>query len=159
MIELEKAKKVLSILEEKGLTLGSVESLTAGLFASTICSVPGASKVFKGSIVTYATSLKTDLLGIDKNLIGRVGVVSKEVAREMATRGREKLNVDVCVSFTGNAGPTKEEGKAPVGRVNMCVSTREINMDIEKDFLLERNAMREECVNAMLDALTQIYEK
>ncbi|MCR5692805.1 MAG: CinA family protein [Bacilli bacterium] len=159
MIELEKAKKVLSILEEKGLTLGSVESLTAGLFASTICSVPGASKVFKGSIVTYATSLKTDLLGIDKNLIDRVGVVSKEVAREMATRGREKLNVDVCVSFTGNAGPTKEEGKAPVGRVNMCVSTREINMDIEKDFLLERNAMREECVNAMLDALTQIYEK
>lgn len=159
MIELEKAKKVLSILEEKGLTLGSVESLTAGLFASTICSIPGASKVFKGSIVTYATSLKTDLLGIDKNLIGRVGVVSKEVAREMATRGREKLNVDVCVSFTGNAGPTKEEGKAPVGRVNMCVSTREINMDIEKDFLLERNAMREECVNAMLDALTQIYEK
>ena len=159
MIELEKAKKVLSILEEKGLALGSVESLTAGLFASTICSIPGASKVFKGSIVTYATSLKTDLLGIDKNLIGRVGVVSKEVAREMATRGREKLNVDVCVSFTGNAGPTKEEGKAPVGRVNMCVSTREINMDIEKDFLLERNAMREECVNAMLDALTQIYEK
>lgn len=159
MIELEKAKKVLSILEEKGLTLGSVESLTAGLFASTICSVPGASKVFKGSIVTYATSLKTDLLGIDKNLIDRVGVVSKEVAREMATRGREKLNVDVCVSFTGNAGPTKEEGKAPVGRVNMCVSTREINMDIEKDFLLERNAMREECVNSMLDALTQIYEK
>ena len=159
MIELEKAKKVLSILEEKGLTLGSVESLTAGLFASTICSIPGASKVFKGSIVTYATSLKTDLLGIDKNLIDRVGVVSKEVAREMATRGREKLNVDVCVSFTGNAGPTKEEGKAPVGRVNMCVSTREINMDIEKDFLLERNAMREECVNAMLDALTQIYEK
>ena len=159
MIELEKAKKVLSILEEKGLTLGSVESLTAGLFASTICSVPGASKVFKGSIVTYATSLKTELLGIDKNLIDRVGVVSKEVAREMATRGREKLNVDVCVSFTGNAGPTKEEGKAPVGRVNMCVSTREINMDIEKDFLLERNATREECVNAMLDALTQIYEK
>lgn len=159
MIELEKAKKVLSILEEKGLTLGSIESLTAGLFASTICSIPGASKVFKGSIVTYATSLKTDLLGIDKNLIDRVGVVSKEVAREMATRGREKLNVDVCVSFTGNAGPTKEEGKAPVGRVNMCVSTREINMDIEKDFLLERNTMREECVNAMLDAFTQIYEK
>lgn len=159
MIELEKAKKVLSILEEKGLTLGSIESLTAGLFASTICSIPGASKVFKGSIVTYATSLKTDLLGIDEKLIERVGVVSKEVAREMATRGREKLNVDVCVSFTGNAGPTKEEGKAPVGRVNMCVSTREINMDIEKDFLLERNAMREECVNAMLDALKQIYEK
>ena len=64
MINLEKAKKVLSSLEKRGLTLGSVESLTAGLFASTICSVPGASKVFKGSFVTYATSMKTDFLNI-----------------------------------------------------------------------------------------------
>ena len=53
MINLEKAKSVLKALEEKGLTLGSVESLTGGLFASTICSVPGASKVFKGSFITY----------------------------------------------------------------------------------------------------------
>ena len=64
MINLEKAKKVLSSLEKRGLTLGSVESLTAGLFASTICSVPGASKVFKGSFITYATSMKIDFLKI-----------------------------------------------------------------------------------------------
>ena len=116
MINLEKAKKVLSSLEKRGLTLGSVESLTAGLFASTICSVPGASKVFKGSFVTYATSMKTDFLNINKAFINKYGVVSKEVAREMAIIGRHGLEVDVCVSFTGNAGPTKEKGKAPVGR-------------------------------------------
>ena len=159
MIDLEKAKRVLSSLEEKGFTLGSVESLTAGLFASTICSVPGASKVFKGSLVTYATALKSDLLGVDKSLIDTFGVVSKEVAREMALRGRRYLDVDVAVSFTGNAGPTKEKGKAPVGRVNMCVATRKGYVDIEKDFDLERNAMRDECVNSMLDALLQIFGK
>lgn len=159
MINLEKAKSVLKALEEKGLTLGSVESLTGGLFASTICSVPGASKVFKGSFITYATSMKIDFLNINKDFIDKYGVVSKEVAREMAIIGRHGLEVDVCVSFTGNAGPTKEKGKAPVGRVNMCVSTREGYANIEKNFKLERNEMREECVNSMLDALEEIYGK
>ncbi len=159
MINLEKAKKVLSSLEKRGLTLGSVESLTAGLFASTICSVPGASKVFKGSFVTYATSMKTDFLNINKSFINKYGVVSKEVAREMAIIGRHGLEVDVCVSFTGNAGPTKEKGKAPVGRVNMCVATSKGYVNIEKDFKLDRNEMREECVNSMLDALKEIFEE
>ena len=159
MINLEKAKKVLSSLEKRGLTLGSVESLTAGLFASTICSVPGASKVFKGSFITYATSMKTDFLNIDKSFIDKYGVVSKEVAREMAIIGRHGLDVDVCVSFTGNAGPTKEKGQAPVGRVNMCVSTCKGYVNIEKDFELERNEMREECVNSMLDALEEIFKE
>lgn len=159
MINLEKAKKVLSSLEKRGLTLGSVESLTAGLFASTICSVPGASKVFKGSFVTYATSMKTDFLNINKALINKYGVVSKEVAREMAIIGRHGLEVDVCVSFTGNAGPTKEKGKAPVGRVNMCVATSKGYVNIEKDFKLDRNEMREECVNSMLDVLEEIFEE
>lgn len=159
MINLEKAKKVLSSLEKRGLTLGSVESLTAGLFASTICSVPGASKVFKGSFVTYATSMKTDFLNINKSFINKHGVVSKEVAREMAIIGRHGLEVDVCVSFTGNAGPTKEKGKAPVGRVNMCVATSKGYVNIEKDFKLDRNEMREECVNSMLDALEEIFEE
>jgi competence/damage-inducible protein CinA C-terminal domain len=159
MINLEKAKKVLSSLEKRGLTLGSVESLTAGLFASTICSVPGASKVFKGSFITYATSMKTDFLNINKAFINKYGVVSKEVAREMAIIGRHGLEVDVCVSFTGNAGPTKEKGSAPVGRVNMCVATSKGYVNIEKDFKLDRNEMREECVNSMLDALEEIFEE
>ena len=159
MINLEKAKSVLKALEEKGLTLGSVESLTGGLFASTICSVPGASKVFKGSFITYATSMKIDFLNINKDFIDKYGVVSKEVAREMAIIGRHGLEVDVCVSFTGNAGPTKEKGSAPVGRVNMCVATSKGYVNIEKDFKLDRNEMREECVNSMLDALEEIFEE
>ena len=157
MINLEKAKKVLSSLEKRGLTLGSVESLTAGLFASTICSVPGASKVFKGSFVTYATSMKTAFLNTNKAFINKYGVVSKEVAREMAIIGRHGLEVDVCVSFTGNAGPTKEKGSAPVGRVNMCVATSKGYVNIENDFKPDRNEMREACVNSMLAAREEIF--
>ena len=103
--------------------------------------------------------MKTDFLNINKAFINKYGVVSKEVAREMAIIGRHGLEVDVCVSFTGNAGPTKEKGNAPVGRVNMCVATSKGYVNIEKDFKLDRNEMREECVNSMLDALEEIFEE
>jgi len=159
MIDYEAAKKVLALLNNKHLTLGSVESLTGGLFSSTICSIPGASAVFKGALVTYAASEKTSLLGIDSKLIEEKGVVSKEVAREMASKGKTVLDVDVAASFTGNAGPTKEEGQAPVGRVHMALAIKDIVLDFEEDILLPRNEMREECVNKMLQKIIKEFEK
>ncbi len=115
-------KALVELLKEKKLTIGSVESFTGGLFASLITSVPGASQVYLGSMVTYATELKRSLLGIDKVFILTYGVVSQEVARAMADKGREKLGVDICVSFTGNAGPGTLDN-LPVGRVCMAIST------------------------------------
>lgn len=108
-------EKLLSILKDKNLTIGSVESMTGGLFASEFTNVPGASKAFKGSIISYAVEIKEKLLGIDEEIINKYSVVSKEVAYEMAKRGKKLLNVDVCVSITGNAGPTCEPGGEPVG--------------------------------------------
>ena len=60
---------LLEKMGNQGLTLGSIESMTSGLFAATAASIPGASKVFKGGLVTYSSSLKVSLLGIDPNLI------------------------------------------------------------------------------------------
>ena len=111
-----KAEQVNKLFREKKLTLGSVESFTGGLFAETITSISGASQFFKGSIVTYATEEKVRLLGIPQELVDEKGVVSREVAFKMANNGKHRLNVDVCVSFTGNAGPEAMEGK-PVGEV------------------------------------------
>ena len=91
---------------DKGLSLGSIESFTGGLFAATITKIPGASNFFKGSIVTYATEEKERLLGISHIDVEKYGVVSKEIAEQMAVYGRDLLDVDVCVSFTGNAGPS-----------------------------------------------------
>ena len=111
-----------TLFREKGLTLGSVESFTGGLFAREMTAVPGASKFYKGGLVTYATEEKVRLLGIPQKDVDQYGVVSKEIALQMAALGREKLNVDYCISFTGNAGPEAMENK-PVGEVYIGLAT------------------------------------
>ena len=110
--------------ENKKLTLGSIESFTGGLFASEITKIPGASNFFKGSIVTYATEEKERLLGISHEDVSKYGVVSKQIAEQMAVYGRDLLNVDVCISFTGNAGPTAMENKK-VGEIYIGVAAPE----------------------------------
>ena len=110
------------LFREKGLTLGSVESFTGGLFAKEITAVSGASRFYKGGLVTYATEEKARLLGISREDIEEFGVVSKEIAYQMAEKGRDLLDVDYCVSFTGNAGPEAMEGK-PVGEVYIGLAT------------------------------------
>lgn len=110
-------KELIKKLQEKNLTLGSIESMTGGLFASGITDVAGASKVFKGSVVTYASEIKEKVVGVDKETIRRHSVVSALVAEEMARKGQKLLNVDVCISVTGNAGPTCEPGQEKVGSV------------------------------------------
>ena len=109
------------LFREKGRTLGSVESFTGGTFAKEITSVSGASHFFKGALVTYATEEKNRLLGISYRDIDEFGVVSKEVAAQMASNGKKLLNVDYCVSFTGNAGPSAMENK-PVGEVHIGIA-------------------------------------
>lgn len=105
------SEEINKLFIKKGLTLGSVESFTGGLFAETITSVPGASKFYKGGLVTYATIEKHKLLGISNEDIDKFGVVSKEIAYLMAQKGKELLDVDYCISFTGNAGPSAMEEK------------------------------------------------
>lgn len=109
------------LFREKGRTLGSVESFTGGSFAKEIASVSGASHFFKGALVTYATEEKNRLLGISYKDIDEFGVVSKEVAGQMASNGKKLLNVDYCVSFTGNAGPSAMEDK-PVGEIHIGIA-------------------------------------
>lgn len=158
MIDLAKAEKAVKSLAKEGLTLGSVESFTGGMFASAICSIAGASKVFRGGLVTYASELKTKLDNVPSSLIREYGVVSKEVADSMAINGRKTLDVDICVSFTGNAGPTKEEGYAPVGRVNMCIATKYGIIEMQQDFNMSRNEIREAAIDMVLDRLIAIFE-
>lgn len=154
MIDLSLAQKALHLAEEKHLSLGSVESLTGGLFAATICAIPGASKVFKGAVVSYANEVKEKLVNVQAKTITTYGVVSAEVAKEMALGGLQALNVDLAVSFTGNAGPSAEPGEAPVGRVNMALALRTKEKvcvrSYQVDLKGERNAIREQCVNVIL---------
>jgi nicotinamide-nucleotide amidase len=79
--------------------------------------VPGASAYFKGSVVCYATEVKTGLLGVPGELIEAHSVVSAPVARAMAERARDLLGTDFAVATTGNAGPTKGDSDADIGQV------------------------------------------
>ncbi len=114
--DLTLAKVVVEQLKNRGWKLTAAESLTGGMFQSTICSVPGASTVFNGGFVTYAASAKEKLLGIPHNTIDQYGVVSSETAAAMAEGCRRKLNVEVGIGFTGVAGPDMLEGQ-PAGTV------------------------------------------
>lgn len=161
MIDNDLAKDVLESFAKKGWSLGSVESLTGGLFSSTICSIPGASRVYKGSIISYANEVKENLAHVKDETIRTYGVVSKEVAEEMALGGLEALNVNVAVSFTGNAGPTAEPGEAPVGEVDMAIALKLPHeeakvVSYQKVFMGSRNSIRESSVNAMLRLLQDV---
>ncbi len=97
----------------RGLLLATAESLTGGLLAAAIVSVPGASQVFRGGIVAYATELKTQLLGVDAALLAERGPVDADVAAQMARGVRERLGADIGLSTTGVAGPESQGGARP----------------------------------------------
>ncbi len=148
-------KELLSTLKQRNLSLASVESMTGGLFASEATSVPGASATFKGSIVTYQVEEKEKLLGIEESLINKFGVVSKEVAKEMSEKGRVILNSDICISVTGNAGPTSEPGGKEVGVVYISISSKDKNIVKEEKFFGERNIIRSNCVRKMIELIKE----
>ncbi|WP_242362632.1 competence/damage-inducible protein A [Limosilactobacillus antri] len=115
--------EVVKLLTAQRKTITGAESLTGGLFQSTVCSVPGASAVFRGGFVTYAASAKERLLGIDPAVIAGHGVVSAQTAAQMAEKSRERLDADFGLSFTGVAGPDDLEGQ-PAGTVWLGLARR-----------------------------------
>ncbi len=115
------AAAVLSLLRERGATLATAESLTGGLLAATIVDVPGASAVFRGGLVVYATDLKASLAGVPADLIAERGPVDPDVARALARGARQRCGAVWGLSTTGVAGPDPQDGH-PVGRVFVAVS-------------------------------------
>jgi nicotinamide-nucleotide amidase len=104
-------------LSRKDISIATAESCTGGLIAHRITSVPGASRVFLGSAVTYSNESKADLLGVDMRLIERYGAVSCDVAGAMASGARAAFVSDLAVSTTGVAGPGGGTAAHPVGTV------------------------------------------
>jgi len=114
---------VIEALTKNGQTISVAESMSGGLLASRLVSIPGASIVFLGGVVTYTALAKTELLGIPHALIEEFGPVSAEVTQAMAEAVRRKLGSDFALSITGNAGPTVDQGSAPVGQVYVALAS------------------------------------
>jgi nicotinamide-nucleotide amidase len=112
----ELARRLVVESTASGVTVAVAESLTGGLLAAAITSVPGASVVFRGSVTAYATDIKASVLGVDADLLAREGAVDAEVARQMAAGVRRVFGATIGLATTGVAGPTEQDGK-PVGMV------------------------------------------
>ena len=110
------AREAITLLTAMGRTVAVAESLTGGLVAAALTSVPGASVVVRGGVIAYATELKTALLGVPADLLARHGAVHPEVAAAMAAGVRERLGATYGMATTGVAGPGPAEGK-PQGTV------------------------------------------
>lgn len=147
---MELVNQTVKLLQEHHLTIGSCESFTAGLFAASIASIPGASSVLKGALVTYATPLKSKLAQVSEELIAQYGVMSCECAAAMAAGAREVLECDICVSFSGNAGPDAWEGKK-AGYVCFGYADASGSESFDCQLALPRNALREEAVSIMCE--------
>ena len=107
---------VLNLLRERGLTLGLAESVTGGLVSGRLTAIPGASDVLRGSVVSYASEVKFDLLGVPRG-----PVVSEAAAIAMAEGARRVLGAEVALSLTGVAGPAEQDGQ-PVGTLCIAVA-------------------------------------
>ncbi|WP_373695336.1 nicotinamide-nucleotide amidohydrolase family protein [Nicoliella lavandulae] len=112
---------VVQRLIERNLTITAAESLTAGMFQSTLGDVAGVSAIFPGGFVTYANDVKHQLVNVKTQTIEQAGVVSEATAIEMANGARNQLATDIGVSFTGVAGPDALEDN-PAGTVWIGIS-------------------------------------
>ena len=108
---------VSGLLAERGLTLAAAESCTGGLLAKRMTDLPGASKVFRGGVVSYVNGVKANVLGVPREVLEQYGAVSEETARAMAEGCRRVCGSDLAVSLTGVAGPERDDWGNEVGTV------------------------------------------
>jgi nicotinamide-nucleotide amidase len=122
---LDLATRVLAHYRDQGLRLGTAESCTGGLISGALTAIPGSSDTFEGGFNTYSNEAKALMVGVDLDLIKRVGAVSAEVALAMAEGVLARMpRVDVAISVTGIAGPGGGSVQKPVGLVYFGLATR-----------------------------------
>ncbi len=146
---------LLKSFSHRGMTLSTAESFTGGRIATQLTSVPGTSSYFKGSIVSYATEVKTKVLHIPEELIRLHSVVSEEVACAMAQQVRTLLNTDIGIATTGNAGPEKGDSDSPIGRVFIGVSSPAGTYALEFTMGNHRERIVQKSVHKAMELLQQ----
>lgn len=139
------------MMTEYGYTLSSAESCTGGTIASMVTAISGSSSYFKGAVVSYAVSVKEQVLGVDVS----EGVVSESTARQMADCVAKVLDTDCAVATTGIAGPGGAEPGKPVGTV--CIAAHIPDATITRTFHFEGE--RESVILQAADASLRLLEE
>ena len=130
------SREISQLLWEREQTLGTAESCTGGRIAEAIIAIPGASKYFKGGIVSYVDEVKENLLGVNHDVIEEQTAVCEEVARQMVVGACRSLNTDFAIAATGYAGPTGGPKNIPIGTIwRACGNADRIStLKLEDDF-------------------------
>jgi nicotinamide-nucleotide amidase len=151
---------VVALLVDRGLTIATGESLTAGLVAATLADVPGCSAVLRGGVIAYDAAAKADLLEVTAaDLVA--GAVSEPVARAMAEGAARVLRSDIGVATTGVAGPDSPDAE-PVGSVWIAVATpsgtraRHLQLNGSRAEVRRQTVMQ--CFDLVIDTVTQPRE-
>jgi nicotinamide-nucleotide amidase len=153
------AARILAELNRRGQTLASAESLTGGMLGAVVTDVPGASASYVGGVISYATSLKTILAGVDDATLADFGPVAAPTAAEMARGVANRCKADWGLATTGVAGPETQDDH-PIGQVFVAVSHQagELLRVQELSLRGDRPAIREQAVAAALALLAYALE-
>ncbi|PKA99433.1 nicotinamide-nucleotide amidase [Flavobacteriaceae bacterium MAR_2009_75] len=146
---------VAKLLTQRNMTLATAESCTGGRIAEQITALPGASAYYRGTVVSYATDVKIDLLNVRRDSISDYSVVSAEVARQMAENVKHLMKSDFAIATTGNAGPSKGDSDADIGTVYIAIAT-------PKDIVVEKFSMgnhRERIVQKTVHKALEMLQK
>ena len=147
------AYKVITALQGK--SFATAESITGGGIGAALTSVPGASLVFKGGIISYTDEVKRGVLGVAKQALETYGAVSEPVARQMAMGARRVMHADVAVSVTGLAGPTGDDFGHEVGTVFIGYADGHTVTVGEYHFEGDREAVRIQTIEAALQLILE----
>ncbi len=150
---------VFDLLTARGSTLAVAESCTGGLLAKRLTDRPGASQVFRGGVVAYENAVKTELVGVDPEVIEREGAVSEAVAVQLALGAASRLNADCGIGITGVAGPGGGSAEKPVGTVWIAAAVGEVVLAEHHRFGGDREAVRERSAQAGLAVLVKLLER
>ena len=148
------AAKVIDLLRERSESISCAESITGGALTAALVSVSGASDVLLGSIVAYSKEMKMNQLGLSAELITEKGLVSKEVALEMAKGAKQKLGSSWAISSTGSAGPRALDGSSP-GEIWIAI----VGPDRQESVKLSLNGARQEVISGAVESALTLLER
>lgn len=149
-------KNVVEKLIEKKLTIATAESITGGMIAKMITDVSSSSEILKESFIVYSNEAKINILGVDANIISKYGVVSAEVAKDMVIKLKMLTGKDICISTTGNAGPTVCDDK-PVGRVYVGINYLDEVKVVELNLSGDRMSIRDQVGESVFDEIDKLF--
>jgi PncC family amidohydrolase len=148
------AAKVIDLLRERRESISCAESITGGALTAALVSISGASDVLLGSIVAYSKEMKINQLGLSAELIDEKGLVSKEVALEMAKGAKQILGSSWAISSTGSAGPRALDGSSP-GEIWIAI----VGPDRQESMKLSLNGARQEVISGAVESALTLLER